>query len=82
MKISYSVTFEFPTAAPLSHRGTVEGSTVSVCMSRAVTTAEKALHPRRWSSVVCVILERLAEERRSRRARRCAEQPEGLLRIA
>ncbi len=59
MKVKYAVTFEFETLAPLTHRGTVEASQVGTCVRRAVQQAQKALQPRNWSSMVCVLLERL-----------------------
>ena len=59
MKVRYSVTFEFATRPPLTHRGTVAGSSTATCVARAVRTAQKALKPVNWSSVACVMLERL-----------------------
>ena len=58
MKVRYSVTFEFDTRAPLTHRGTVAGSSGATCVARATRLAQKALRPVGWSSMVCVLLER------------------------
>ena len=62
MKVSVSVTYEFPTRAPKTWKGTVEGGREHVCVSRAVRSAKVALRPVAWSSLVCVILERLDED--------------------
>ena len=59
MKVRYSVTFEFDTRPPITHRSTVEGWSASTCTRRAVEEAQKALRPVGWSSMVCVLLERL-----------------------
>ena len=59
MKIKYSVTFEFPLRAPVTHRGTVEASTVGTCARRAIQIAKTELRPVNWSSMVFVALERL-----------------------
>lgn len=59
MKVRYAVTFEFLTAPPVTHRGTSDGAQVPTCFARAVRKAQKAVQPRNWSSVVCVLLERL-----------------------
>lgn len=59
MHIEYAVTFEFPLRPPVTFRGTVQGSTASVCASRATKAAQKALTPIGWSSCVCVLLGRL-----------------------
>jgi hypothetical protein len=61
MTVTYAVTFEFPTRQPLTLRGTTSGSSASVCVSRATREAQKQLAPVAWSSVVCVLLERLDE---------------------
>jgi len=61
MRISYSVTFEFPTRAPVTHRGTVLASQVATCASRAIKEAQTILQPRNWSSMVFVALERMVE---------------------
>ncbi len=62
MKVNYSVSFEFDQRAPVTHRGTVEGWTAGTCTRRAVEEAQKALTPINWSSMVCVLLERLGED--------------------
>lgn len=59
MTVRYSVTFEFDTRAPLTHRGTVAGTAAATCVARATRNAQKALRPVGWSSCVCVLLERL-----------------------
>lgn len=59
MTVRYAVTFEFPTRAPLTHGGTVAGAAAATCVARATRLAQKALRPVAWSSVVCVLLERL-----------------------
>lgn len=61
MKVSYSVTFEFITQPPLTHTGVVVAYGVATCASRAVKQAQKAVRAVGWSSVVCVLLERLDE---------------------
>lgn len=64
MRAKYSVTFEFDSQPPKTHRGIVSAGQASTCMSRAVRQAQAALKPKNWASMVCVILERLdrAEE--------------------
>lgn len=59
MTVNYAVTFEFDTRAPLTHRGTVAASSGATCVARATREAQKALRPVNWSSMVCVLLERL-----------------------
>jgi hypothetical protein len=59
MTVRYSVTFEFPLRPPVTHRGTVTAREVHVCVGRATKAANVALQPREWSSMVCVLLERL-----------------------
>lgn len=59
MTCRYSVSFEFPVRPPLTHRGTVTAAQPSTCVSRATKAAQKALRPQGWSSMVCVLLERL-----------------------
>ena len=61
MTVFYAVTFEFDSRQPLTHRGTVSASTGSTCFARAVRTAQKALRPVGWSSVVCVLLQRVQD---------------------
>jgi hypothetical protein len=57
--VNYSVTFEFPERASITHRGTVVGSTMPTCFARATREAAKAHPGLRWSSIVCVLLERV-----------------------
>lgn len=59
MTVRYAVTFEFDNRAPLTHRGTVDGWSASTCVARATRIAQRALKPVNWSSMVCVLLERL-----------------------
>lgn len=58
MKITYSVTFEFETMPPVTHRGTVVASQVATGCRLAVRDAQKALKPRGWQSLVLNILNR------------------------
>ena len=62
MRVKYAVTFEFLERPPLTHRGEVSGGHPSTCMRLATKEAHQALRPARWSSVVCVLLERLDAE--------------------
>ncbi len=64
MTVRYSVTFEFPMRPPLTARGTVAATKVSTCVARATREAQKALRPQGWSSMVCVLLERLESAER------------------
>lgn len=59
MKVSYSCTFEFDVRPTITHRGVVEGGKAHVCMGSATKAAFKAMKPKGWRSVVCVLLERL-----------------------
>jgi hypothetical protein len=59
MRVRYAVTFEFETRAPETHRGAIAGSSAATCASRATREAQRALRPKGWSSVCCVLLERL-----------------------
>ena len=59
--VRYAVTFEFEARAPVTHRGTVVASSAATCGARAMREAQRALRPVNWSSVVCVLLERLPE---------------------
>jgi hypothetical protein len=59
MNVRFAVTFEFPTRAPVTHRGTVVASQVPTCVARATREAQRVLQPRQWSSMVCALLERL-----------------------
>jgi hypothetical protein len=63
LRCLYAVTFEFPERPPLTHRGVVEASAEATCVARATREAKKALLPRNWSSVVCLLLERLDGEK-------------------
>ena len=59
VEVSYVVTFEFDTRAPLTHRGRVWGSSPASFASRAIKEAKRALRPVNWMSVVCVVDKRL-----------------------
>ena len=59
MTVKYAVSFEFAINPPLTHRGVVTASQVDTCMRLATKEARLALRPQGWSSVVCVLLERL-----------------------
>ncbi len=59
MHVKYAVTFEFDSRAPITHRGTVAASSGATCVARAVREAQKALRPVNWSSLTCVLLERV-----------------------
>ena len=50
-----SVTFEFDTRPPTTHRSTIAASQVATCVRRAIQTAAKTLKPRHWQSVVVVV---------------------------
>ena len=60
MTVKYAVTFEFDTQPPKTHRGTVAASSGATCVARAVRESQKALRPVGWSSMNCVLLERLS----------------------
>lgn len=62
MKVVYSVTFEFETKPPLTHRGVVVASSAATCVARATRESQKVLKPVAWSSLTCVLLERLQEK--------------------
>jgi hypothetical protein len=67
VRVLYSVTFEFAERPPTTHRGMVVASSGATCVARATREAQKALKPVNWSSVVCVLLERLPEAAKARR---------------
>jgi hypothetical protein len=69
MTVKYVCTFEFPSRQPLTHRGTIAAGKVHTCVARAVKDAQKALRPQGWSSVVCVLLERVEA------AESCSDEP-------
>ena len=62
MRTAFAVTYEFQTLPPVTHKGTVFGSTGATCVARATREAQAALRPVGWSSMVCVLLERLPDE--------------------
>jgi hypothetical protein len=59
MQVRYAVTFEFDSQPPITHRGTVAASTMPTCFARAARDAVRAHPGLKWSSMVCVLLERL-----------------------
>jgi len=61
VKVKYSVSFEFDLKPALTHRGVVEAGNGATCCARATREAQKALRPKSWSSMVCVLLERIEE---------------------
>ena len=63
MTVKYSVTFEFDLAAPIEHRGTVVASSMPTCFARATREASRAHPGLHWTSMVCVLLERVSETR-------------------
>lgn len=73
MTVRFAVTYEFDTRAPLTFRGTVAGSSTATCVARATRRAQKALRPVGWSSVVCVLLERLDAAEEAEAPEPCAE---------
>ena len=62
MRVRYAVTFEFDQRSPLTHRSIVAGSSGATCIARAVREAQRVLRPVAWSSMNCVLLERLDAE--------------------
>jgi hypothetical protein len=59
MRVRYSVTFEFDVAPPITYQGTVAATSMPTCFARATREAVKAHPGLRWSSMVCVLLERV-----------------------
>ncbi len=55
MTYAYSVTFEYETRSPDTHRGTVTASTEGPAARRALSLARKALRPVGPRSIVCVL---------------------------
>ena len=51
----FTVSFEFDSQPPLTHRGQVLAAIPASGTRMAVKAATKALHPARWRSVVCVL---------------------------
>lgn len=64
MKVAYSVTFEFETRQPITHRGEITTSSAGSATGKAVRAAKKALKPNSWTSLVCVLslLDRSAKD--------------------
>jgi hypothetical protein len=63
MTCRYAVTFEFETRAPMTARGVIAGGRAATCVARATRKAQEALRPVGWSSMLCVLLERVDAER-------------------
>ena len=61
MTVKYAVTFEFDNRPPVTHRGTVKAWAASTCTRLAVKEAQSVLSPINWSSMVCVLLEKVPE---------------------
>lgn len=61
MTVTYAVTFEFETRPPLTHRGTVSAWAPSTCARLAVKDAQTILKPVNWTSMVCVLRERVPD---------------------
>lgn len=59
MTVKFAVSYEFQSKPPATFRGTVSGSQVATCVSRATRQAQRSLRPKGWTSYVCVLLERL-----------------------
>ena len=59
MTVRYAVTFEFETQPQVTHRGTVVASQMPTCFARAAREAVKAHPGLKWSSMICVLLERV-----------------------
>lgn len=59
MTVKYAVSFEFDIKPPVTARGTVSGGSASACVARATRAAVKANPGLRWTSLVCVLLERI-----------------------
>lgn len=61
MTVHFEVSFEFLERPPITHRGTIAGSSGATCVARAARIAQKALRPVGWTSLVVVLLERVQE---------------------
>ena len=59
MRATVSVSFEFMERAPVTWRGELIGIRPETIFYRAIKLARRELKPINWSSVVCVILERV-----------------------
>jgi len=62
MKVEYAVTFEFELKPPITHRGTVAGSSTPTVVKRALKEATTAHPGLSWASMNIVLLERLPDE--------------------
>ncbi len=65
MKVRYSVSFEFESRPAETARGVVEGWSASTCTRRAVEEAQKGVRPVNWTSLVCVLLDRVEDQKES-----------------
>lgn len=61
MTVTYTCSFEFDTAPPITTRGRVVASSMPTCFARAARQAAKAHPGLRWTSMVIVLLERVDE---------------------
>ena len=59
LRATFSGTFEFDTAPPLTHRGEVTGSSIRALYARAADQMRKAFPNAAWRSMV-IVLEREA----------------------
>jgi len=59
MTVRYAVTLEFDRNPPITHRGIVSATVAATCFARAVREAVAAHPGLRWTSMVCVLLERM-----------------------
>jgi hypothetical protein len=59
MRCQYAVTFEFATRPPVTARGVIVGGRAATCVARATRAAQEALRPIGWTSMLCVLLERV-----------------------
>jgi hypothetical protein len=66
MTAKYAVTFEFDEAQPMTHRGIVTGSSAPTCFARAVRAAVRAHRHTKWTSMLCLLLERLPDAKTPR----------------
>ncbi len=61
MTVKFAVTFEFETQPPLTHRGTVSGSSAATVVKRALKEAMGVHKGVSWTSLNIVLLERLSD---------------------
>jgi hypothetical protein len=58
MMVRFKVTFEYKRRSPTTHEGVVAGSSAAICTRRAVLEAQRALRPRNWVAVSCLLQDR------------------------